>query len=63
MDAENGISDEGAKVLAAWLEKNTSLTTLNLQRKRRGSGVCRVASVQDIFHVCVRVFVVASGSM
>ena len=53
---DNKIGDEGAKALAASLEKNTSLTTLNLECKRRGSVVCsRVASVQDVFHVCVRV--------
>ena len=50
------IGAKGAKALAATLKKNTSLTTLNLESKRRGSGVCsRVASVQDVFLACVRV--------
>ena len=53
---DNKIGDGGAKALAASLQKNTSLTTLNLRSKRRGSVVCsRVASVEDVFHVCVRV--------
>ena len=32
---DNSIGAEGAKALAASLEKNTSLTTLNLDGKRR----------------------------
>ena len=31
VDAENGIGDEGAKVLAASLVKNSTLTTLNVE--------------------------------
>ena len=50
MAVGNGIGAEGAKALAAKLEKNTALKTLDL----RGKQSCRVVSVQDICYVCVR---------
>ena len=53
---DNKIGDEGAKALAASLEKNTSLTTLNLESKRRGQRSvqgCKCAGCLSCVCVCV----------
>ena len=55
---ENNIGAEGAKALAASLEKNTSLTTLNLRCKRRGQGSvqgCKCAGCLSCVCECVLV--------
>ena len=58
----NDSGAEGAKALAASLEKNTSLTTLNLESKRRGQGSvqgCKCAGCLPCVceHVCYRIWV------
>ena len=49
----NDIDAEGARALAASLEKNTTLKILDLSSKYRCSSACRVATtVQGVYYVC-----------